>query len=170
MDTTCTTIKTTRTTRPAKALRTDVVTEAEADGTTPAHDLSSAGAKNDTPPDAEGLLLKHGSSSSCAENICLLLQKCVVDPRLEAILSMEEGDVGGTDIVSNDGDGGYPWAKRRRRRRRYYAVLVGRKTGVFETWQGCWQQVYAYPGAIYKSFPDITQADRYLCKQTVLDW
>ncbi|MFM1543652.1 ribonuclease H family protein [Helcococcus ovis] len=36
--------------------------------------------------------------------------------------------------------------------KKYYAVRVGRKTGVFSTWDECSKQVIGFKGAIYKSF------------------
>lgn len=34
----------------------------------------------------------------------------------------------------------------------FYGVRVGRKTGVFKTWDECKAQVEGYPGAVYKGF------------------
>ena len=34
---------------------------------------------------------------------------------------------------------------------KYYAVKVGRTTGIFETWDQCKASVNGYPGALYKS-------------------
>ncbi|MFM1572664.1 RNase H [Helcococcus ovis] len=36
--------------------------------------------------------------------------------------------------------------------KKYYAVRVGRKTGIFSTWDECSKQVIGFKGAIYKSF------------------
>jgi len=38
-------------------------------------------------------------------------------------------------------------------RKKYYVVWVGKKTGVFETWQECKENVHGFPNAKYKSFP-----------------
>ena len=35
---------------------------------------------------------------------------------------------------------------------KFYVVWVGRKTGIFETWDECNEQIFAFPKAIYKSF------------------
>ncbi len=35
---------------------------------------------------------------------------------------------------------------------KYYVVWVGRKTGIFESWEECKQQIHEYPNARYKSF------------------
>lgn len=37
--------------------------------------------------------------------------------------------------------------------KKFYVVWVGKKTGVFETWQECKDSVHRFPGAKYKSFP-----------------
>ncbi len=45
---------------------------------------------------------------------------------------------------------------------KYYAVLVGRKTGIFYTWSECQQQVKGYPGAKFKSFSNRAEANDWL--------
>ena len=68
---------------------------------------------------------------------------------------------------------GYGWSLRgtktsRRRRRlqqrssRYYAVAVGRRPGIFETWDDANKQVFRYPGAIHKSFRTLQEAFVYM--------
>ena len=58
---------------------------------------------------------------------------------------------------------GHGWSKqgskasRRERQRlarssRFYAVAVGRRAGIFNTWDDAYQQVYRYSGAMHKSF------------------
>jgi ribonuclease HI len=44
----------------------------------------------------------------------------------------------------------------------YYGVRVGRKTGVFNSWEECKSQVYQYPGAIYKGFVDKDSAHEFV--------
>ena len=41
---------------------------------------------------------------------------------------------------------------------KYYAVRVGKKTGIFETWDECKEQVEGFVGAEYKSFSALNQA------------
>jgi ribonuclease HI len=36
--------------------------------------------------------------------------------------------------------------------KKYYAVLKGRKTGIFTTWEECEEQIKGFSGALYKSF------------------
>ncbi len=36
--------------------------------------------------------------------------------------------------------------------KKYYAVLKGRKTGIFESWSECEEQIKGFGGAVYKSF------------------
>lgn len=45
-------------------------------------------------------------------------------------------------------------------KRKYYVVWVGRKTGVFDTWNACKEQIFEYPKAIYKSFPNKELAEQ----------
>lgn len=37
-------------------------------------------------------------------------------------------------------------------KRKYYVVWVGRKTGIFETWEDCNKQIFGFPKAVFKSF------------------
>ena len=37
-------------------------------------------------------------------------------------------------------------------KKNFYAVAVGRKTGIFPTWDLCWEQVNGYPGGKQKGF------------------
>lgn len=45
---------------------------------------------------------------------------------------------------------------------KYYAVKVGRKCGIFRSWDDCKAQVTGFSGAVYKSFPTLTEAEAYL--------
>ena len=42
---------------------------------------------------------------------------------------------------------------------KHYVVLKGKKTGVFSTWDECKQYVLGFPGAKYKSFSTISEAE-----------
>jgi ribonuclease HI len=44
-------------------------------------------------------------------------------------------------------------------KRKFYVVWEGRKTGVFETWEECAEQIKGFPKAKYKSFPTRELAD-----------
>ena len=46
--------------------------------------------------------------------------------------------------------------------KKYYAVKVGMTTGVFETWEECKASVDGYPGALYKSFKNLSDAYAYM--------
>ena len=35
---------------------------------------------------------------------------------------------------------------------KFYVVWVGRQTGIFETWDECYEQIFGFPKAVYKSF------------------
>ncbi len=39
-----------------------------------------------------------------------------------------------------------------KQKQKYYVVWKGRKTGVFETWNECTEQIHGFPDAVYKSF------------------
>lgn len=49
---------------------------------------------------------------------------------------------------------------------KFYAVKVGRQTGVFYSWSECEAQVKGYPGAQYKSFKTEKEALEYLGEYT----
>lgn len=43
---------------------------------------------------------------------------------------------------------------------KFYAVLVGRKTGVFNTWSECEKQTKGFKGAVFKSYPTYDLAQK----------
>lgn len=45
--------------------------------------------------------------------------------------------------------------------KKYYAVKKGKITGVFETWADCKAAVDGYPGAVYKGFSSLKEAQAY---------
>lgn len=49
-------------------------------------------------------------------------------------------------------------------KKKIYAVMRGRATGVFKTYEECKEQVMGYPNAIYKSFENIEDAKLWLLK------
>ena len=46
--------------------------------------------------------------------------------------------------------------------KKYYAVKQGRKTGIYLTWSQAKEQIDGYSGAVYKSFKDLHEAEKYL--------
>lgn len=46
--------------------------------------------------------------------------------------------------------------------KKYYAVKVGMTTGIFDTWEECKASVDGYPGALYKSFKNLSDAHAYM--------
>ncbi|MCM1065532.1 MAG: ribonuclease H family protein [Eubacterium sp.] len=46
--------------------------------------------------------------------------------------------------------------------KKYYAVRTGKTTGVFKTWDECRNAVEGYPGAQYKGFSTLEEAEEYL--------
>ncbi|MDD6824380.1 MAG: ribonuclease H family protein [Paraprevotella sp.] len=45
---------------------------------------------------------------------------------------------------------------------KFYVVWVGLSPGIYRTWDECLQQVKGYPGARYKSFPTLAEAEQAL--------
>lgn len=45
---------------------------------------------------------------------------------------------------------------------KYYAVRIGRKSGIYMTWNECKKQVHRFPNARYKSFKTKKEAKRFL--------
>lgn len=45
---------------------------------------------------------------------------------------------------------------------KFYAVKVGRKPGIYYTWDACKETVHGFPGAIYKSFKTRAEAEEFL--------
>jgi viroplasmin and RNaseH domain-containing protein len=50
---------------------------------------------------------------------------------------------------------------------KYYAVKVGRKVGIYYSWEDCKEQVDKYPKAVFKSFTDIVDANEFIFGQKV---
>ena len=46
--------------------------------------------------------------------------------------------------------------------KKYYAVRVGKTPGIYLTWDDCKAMVDGYPGAKYKSFTDLQEAESFL--------
>ena len=44
----------------------------------------------------------------------------------------------------------------------YYAILVGRKPGIYESWNDCKEQTDKFPGAQYKGFSTLDEAKGYM--------
>ena len=49
---------------------------------------------------------------------------------------------------------------------KYYAIKVGRKTGIFTDWDECQSLVKGFKGALYKSFKNEEDAKAYLNDDT----
>ena len=47
-------------------------------------------------------------------------------------------------------------------KKKYYAVKAGHKPGIYETWDECKKNVDGYPGAQYKSFKTLKEAEDFL--------
>lgn len=46
--------------------------------------------------------------------------------------------------------------------KKYYAVRTGKTPGIYLTWDACKAMVDGYPGAKYKSFPSLAEAEAFL--------
>lgn len=45
---------------------------------------------------------------------------------------------------------------------KYYAVAVGKKPGIYTKWDECKAMVHGFPGAVYKSFKTLEEAETFL--------
>lgn len=45
---------------------------------------------------------------------------------------------------------------------KYYAVRTGKKPGIYQSWDDCKAMVHGYPGAVYKSFKSLAEAEAFL--------
>lgn len=45
---------------------------------------------------------------------------------------------------------------------KYYAVKTGKVPGIYRTWESCRSMVHGFPGAVYKSFPTLEEAQAFL--------
>ena len=50
-----------------------------------------------------------------------------------------------------------------------YAVRVGRRTGIYTSWDECRENVYGFGGAVYNSFPTFKEAEDFISGKTVND-
>ena len=88
--------------------------------------------------------------------------------RQEVMLSVKEGlDRGAADAEAEAEKKKSEEAKRKNKpkkseAKRYYAVAVGKKTGVFTTWDECDRSVNKYPGCLFKGFKRRSDAKAWL--------
>ncbi len=47
-------------------------------------------------------------------------------------------------------------------KKKYYAVKIGIKPGIYETWAECELQIKGVSGAKYKSFGTLAEAEKYI--------
>lgn len=52
-------------------------------------------------------------------------------------------------------------------KKKYYAVRIGKTSGIYLTWQDAEGQVKGFPGAEYKSFETITDAEKYILGEEI---
>lgn len=45
---------------------------------------------------------------------------------------------------------------------KYYAVKIGNKPGIYRNWDDCKATVHGYPGAVYKSFKTLEEAEAFI--------
>lgn len=45
---------------------------------------------------------------------------------------------------------------------KYYVVKVGKQPGIYQSWDKCKAMVHGYPGAVYKSFKTLAEAEAFL--------
>ena len=46
--------------------------------------------------------------------------------------------------------------------KKYYAVRIGHKPGIYYSWLECKSQIHKFPGAIYKSFGNLSEAKEFI--------
>ena len=46
--------------------------------------------------------------------------------------------------------------------KKFYAVKVGKAPGIYQTWNECKENVHGFPGAIYKSFKTLGEAEEFM--------
>lgn len=51
-------------------------------------------------------------------------------------------------------------------KKKYYAVRIGNKPGIYETWAECELQIKGVSGAIYKSFATMAEAEKFIADNT----
>lgn len=54
-------------------------------------------------------------------------------------------------------------------KKKFYAVKVGLKTGIFKTWNECSAYVQGYPGAKFKGFGTLEEAEAYMRGSVVIE-
>lgn len=52
-------------------------------------------------------------------------------------------------------------------KKKYYAVLQGRKPGIYQTWNECKEQVQGYKNAIFKGFQTKEEAEEFLTDKKI---
>lgn len=45
---------------------------------------------------------------------------------------------------------------------KYYAVKIGKTPGIYKTWDECKAMTHGYPGAVYKSFKTLEEAEQFM--------
>ena len=53
--------------------------------------------------------------------------------------------------------------------KKYYAVVKGRTPGIYFTWEDCRKQIHEYPGAEFKGFSTIEEAEQFIETRTASD-
>lgn len=51
--------------------------------------------------------------------------------------------------------------------KKFYAVKVGRETGIFENWDECQKVIAGFPNAVFKSFVSLEEANAYLTGEDI---
>jgi ribonuclease HI len=54
-------------------------------------------------------------------------------------------------------------------KKKYYAVQIGRKPGIYETWDECKEQTHKFEGAKFKSFESLEEAKAFVNNEVLLD-
>lgn len=54
-------------------------------------------------------------------------------------------------------------------KKKYYAVKIGRKKGIYNSWHKCKKQVYKYKNAEYKSFKSLDKAKKFMNDNDIIE-
>ena len=52
-------------------------------------------------------------------------------------------------------------------KKKYYAVKVGKTPGIYSTWSECEEQIKGFPGALYKGFATLDEAEKFILADKV---
>ncbi|KAL9026307.1 MAG: hypothetical protein Q9196_005011 [Gyalolechia fulgens] len=79
---------------------------------------------------------------------------------MEETTSLKSASPAGTSVSAGT-------KRKRAAEPKFYAVRIGHRPGIYHTWADCLEQVKGFKKALFKSFPTLTDAERYLAGENV---